>query len=107
MATPSRIPALTAATNFRSGGASTFLSRVSFRQAIATARLAPVTAAVDSSFDNIARLSRRRRVWQHRVLRREPASANVLLLHPAGHGFFDHYAANHTCVTHCYEHRTT
>src|SRR5918996_343162 len=46
MARPSRTPALTAATNFRTGGRSIFFSLPSFRQAIATAKLAPVMAAV-------------------------------------------------------------
>src|SRR6266481_8360201 len=39
------MPALTAATNFRIGGASSFFSFASFRQATATAKLEPVIAA--------------------------------------------------------------
>ena len=51
------MPALTAATSFLIGGASTFFSVASFRHATATARLAPVIAAVrvpPSACKNIA-----------------------------------------------------
>src|SRR5438874_4275769 len=46
MPRPSRMPALTAATNFCIGGASSFFSLTSFRQAMASASLTPVIAVV-------------------------------------------------------------
>src|SRR4030095_14487527 len=57
-------------------------------------------AAIESDFGNVARLSRLRRVWEHRVFGGKAAARYALLFHPSGNVFLDGNAANHTRITH-------
>src|SRR6266403_1797756 len=79
MACSSRMPALTAATNFCIGGA--------------------------SGFCDIASFTWLRRIWKHGIFGSEPTSGHPLLLHPAWHPFFDCDGADHARFTHRDEHR--
>src|SRR5207249_12301598 len=49
------------------------------------------TATIKTTLCNVARLSRLRRIWKHRILSCKPATSHPLLFHPARHGFLDCY----------------
>src|SRR4029077_11902581 len=60
---------------------------------------------VDSTFCDIARFSRLRRIWEHRIFGGQPAACHRLLFHPPGNIFFDGRATDDTRVAHRDEHR--
>src|SRR5438067_2419675 len=55
-------------------------------------------AAVEATFCGVARLSRLRRIWKHRILSRKPAARHYLLFYPARQHFINSDAADHACL---------